>query len=98
MPTPTYRRHAIIRYNRNYFLDNIQPNDEFIDSLLCVNCIRENQGLFIQQQRSNGDKNSERLYTLRACDQTMFSDVVKYLRQNNQKTVARIVENGGGSL
>ena len=54
----TKKRSAIIRNNRNYLLENIQPNDELIASLLSLNCITEEQSHFIQRQRSNRDKNA----------------------------------------
>ena len=92
----TKKRSAIIRNNRNYLLENIQPNDELIASLLSLNCITEEQSHFIQRQRSTQDKNAELLFVIESFDETKFSNFVKCLRQTNQKTVARIIENGGG--
>ena len=92
----TKKRYAIIRNNRNYLLENIQPNDELIASLLSLNCITEEQSHFIQRQRSTQDKNAELLYVIETFDETKFSNFVKCLRKTNQKTVARIIENGGG--
>ena len=92
----TKKRSAIIRNNRNYLLENIQPDDELIDSLFSLNCITEEQSHFIQRQHSNRCKNAELLYFMRFFDETKSSNFVKCLRQNNHKTVARIIENGGG--
>ena len=57
----TKRRSAIIRNNRNALLSNIQPNEEFIDSLLFLNCLTYmyEQSHFIERQRLNRDKNDE---------------------------------------
>src|SRR5688572_33025325 len=87
---------AIIRNNRSYLLENIQPNDELIASLLSLNCITEEQSHFIQRQRSTQDKNAELLYVMTSFDEKKFSNLFKCLRRTNQKTVARIMENGGG--
>ena len=92
----TKKRYAIIRDNRNYLLENIEPNDELIASLLSLNCITDEQSRFIQRQRSNRETNAELLYIMKSFDQIKFSNVIKCLRQTNQKTVARIIENGGG--
>src|SRR5688572_32647372 len=50
---------AIIRNNRDYLLENIQPNYELIASLLSINCITDERSHFIQRQRSTQDKRSE---------------------------------------
>lgn len=92
----TKRRSAIIRNNRDFFLEHIQPHDEFIASLLPLNCITEEQSHFIKAQRSTRDKNDEILQIVRSFEETEFSDFVRCLRQTNQKMVARIAENGGG--
>ena len=92
----TKKRNAIIRNNKTYLLENIQPNDELIASLLSLNCITEEQSHFIQRQRLNRDKNDELLFIVESFDETKISTFVKCLRENNQKTVASIIENGGG--
>src|SRR6218665_1014547 len=92
----TKRRSAIIRNNRSYLLSNIQPNEEFIDSLLLLNCLTYEQSHFIERQRFNRDKNDELLHIIRSFDETKFLNFVKCLRQTNQKTVARIMDNRGG--
>src|SRR5688572_30317910 len=92
----TKKRYAIIRDNRNYLLENIQPNDELIASLLSLNCITEEQSHFIQRQRLERDKNDELLYSVTPFEEEKWSHFVKCLRQTNQKTVARIIEKGGG--
>ena len=92
----TKKRHAIIINNRNYLENNIQPNDELLASLLHLNCITDEQSHFIQRQRSTRDKNYELVYVLESFDETKFSSFVKCLRHNNQRTVAKIIENGGG--
>jgi len=91
------KRSAIIRNNRNYLLKTIEPNDELIDSLIYLNCVTEEQRNFILKQCSNRNKNAELLRLVRSFDDTKFTKFVKCLRQTKQKTVARIVENGGGS-
>lgn len=93
----TKRRRAIFRNNKKYILENIHPNDELVASLLSLNCITEEQSQLIQQQRSERDKNDELLYVLESLDETQFLKFVQCLRRNNQKTVAKIIENGGGS-
>src|SRR6218665_3415719 len=93
------RRSAIVRnnHNRSYLLSNIQPNEEFIDSLFFLsNSLTYEQSHFIQRQRFNRDKNDELLYIIRSFDETKFLNFVKCLRQTNQKTVARILDNRGG--
>src|SRR6218665_1422164 len=52
---------------------------------------------FIQGHHSVRYKNTELLCTMRSFDVTKFLNCVTCLRQANQKTVARILENGGGS-
>ena len=90
------KRSAIARNNRNYLLENIQPHDEFISSLLSHNCLTEEQSHFIHRQRSEREKNAELLKIMRSVDETKFSTFVRCLRQTNQTYVARIVANGGG--
>src|SRR6218665_32763 len=92
----TKKRHTIIRNNINYLLNNIQPDDKFIASLLSLDCITEEQSHFIQRQRSTRDKNYELLYIEESFDETKFSNLVNCLRRTNQRTVAKIIENGGG--
>jgi len=92
----TKKRTTIIRNNRNYLLENIQPNVELFDSLLSLNCVKKEQIQFIQRQRSVQDKNVEILYVMETFDETEFSTFVNCLRLTNQKTVARILTNGGG--
>jgi len=92
----TKKRHAILTNNRNYLVENIQPNDELLASLLSLNCITEEQIHFIQRHRSTRDKNYELLYIMESFDETKFSSFVNCLRRTNQRTVAKIIENGGG--
>ena len=92
----TKRRCVIIRSNRDYLLDSIQPNDELIALLLSNNCITEEQRYFIERQHFTRDKNDHLLHVVEPLDETNFSNFVKCLRQTNQKTIARIIENGGG--
>lgn len=94
----TDKRSAIIRNNRNYLLDNIQADDRLIASLLSINCITEEQGNVIQRQRLSRDKNAELLFVVHSFDQTNYSKFVRCLRRNNQMTMARIIENGGGKF
>jgi len=88
---------AIIRNNKKYLLENIQPNDGLISSLFSLNCIAEESSHFIRQQRSR-DKNAELLYIVKSFDETKFTTFVKCLRQTNQTEVARVVATGGGSV
>src|SRR6218665_12001 len=88
--------HAIIRNNKKYLVDTIQPDDELIASLLSLNCITEEQSHFIHRQSSTRDKNKELLKIMRCFDQRKFSNCIKCLRHTNQQKVARIIENGGG--
>ena len=92
----TKRTSVIIRNNRDYLLEYIQPTGELIASLLSLNCITEEQRHLIERQHLTRDKNAEILQAVRSCDDTQCSNFVRCLRQTNQKTVARIVENGGG--
>ena len=92
----TKRRESIIGNSRHYLLENIQTTDEFIASLLSVNCITEEQSQFIQRQRLDRDRNAELLYVMRSIDDAKFSNLEKCLLQTNQKTVAKIIDNGGG--
>jgi len=89
---------AFIRNNRNYLLKTIQPNNQFISSLLSLNCVTEEQRDFIQRQRSKGKKNSVLLEIMRSFNKTFFSNFVKCLRQTNQTELARMVSKGGGLL
>ena len=90
------KRSAVIRNNRNYFVDNIKPTTELIAALLSHNCITEEQAHFIQRQRYTRDKNDTLLYVMESVDETYFSCFVTWLQHTNQKTVAKIMENGGG--
>lgn len=89
-------------------MENIQWNHELNAALLSVNSITQDHSLLIQRQRLRQqqrlkqrqrgirDKNAELLYVMRSCDDTTFSKFVDGLRQTNQKTMAGIIENGGG--
>lgn len=90
------KRSAIIRNSQSYLLENIHPTDEFIDSLLSLNCITDEESQFIQRQSSTRDKNAELLRYLRSFDDKTSSNFVKCLRRTNQTEVAKLVENGGG--
>src|SRR6218665_41817 len=68
----TKKINAIIRSNRNYLVDNIQPNDELIASLLSLNCITEEHSHLIRRQRSIGEKNYELLRIMECIDETTF--------------------------
>lgn len=92
----TKKRSAIIRSNRSYLLETVQPNDEFIDSLFSFKCITEEQRKNIQRQHRVTDKNAELFHAVGSFDDSKFSTFVKCLRQTNQTEVARIVRNGGG--
>ena len=92
----TKKRHAIIRNNRNYLENNIQPNDELLASLLSLNCITDEQSQFIQRQRSTRDKNYKLLCIMQSLGDTKFSTFDNCLRRTNQRAVAKIIENGGG--
>jgi len=87
---------AIIRNNQTYLMENIIPNDKLIASMLSLNCITQVQSHSIQRQRSIQDKNTELLKVAGSFDQKKFSDFIKCFRQTEQKTVAKIMENGGG--
>src|SRR6218665_3058612 len=91
----TNRRYAIIRNNRNYFVENIQPNNELISSLLSMKCITKEKSLFIQRHRLMRNKNDALLYAMKSFDEMKFSNFVRCLRRSNQKTVAKIIEKGG---
>ena len=90
------KRCAIIRNNRNYLLENIQPIKQLIDSLLSLNSITEEQSHFIQRKRSARDKNDELLCVVETFDEASYLNFVNCLRETNQKTLAKIIENGGG--
>lgn len=90
------RSSALIRQTRNYLLENIELSDALINSLLTLNCITEEQSQLIQGQRSRKEKNAKLLYCTGSLDQTESSNFVNCFRRNNQRTVASIVENGGG--
>src|SRR6218665_221217 len=92
----TRRRSAVIRNNRTYLLENIQPTDKLIASLLSLDCITKEQHHFIQRQRSKRYMNAELLYLMKSFDDTKSSNLLKCLRQSNHGTLARILENGGG--
>jgi len=94
----TKKRSAVIRNNRNYLLENIQPTDELIAWLLFFNCITKEKIHAIKRQRLYRDKNEELLALLRSYDYTNYSNFVRCLRRNNQLAVARILENGAGKL
>src|SRR6218665_1471468 len=64
-------------------------------SHLNVNKTKE-KSHFIQGHHSVRYKNTELLCTMSSFDDTKFSNFVTFLRQANQRTVARIMENGGG--
>ena len=92
----TKKRYAIIRNNRNYLENNFEPNDELLASVLSLNCITEEQCLVIQRQRSTREKNCKLMDVLKSFDETKLSTFVNCLRHTNQRTVAKIIENGGG--
>ena len=92
----TKTRYTIIRNNRKYLESNIQPTNEIMSSLLSLNCITDERSHFIQSQRSKRDKNNALLYAVKSFDETKFSTFVNCLRRTNQRTVANIIENGGG--
>lgn len=92
----TKKRQAIIRNNRNYLENNIQINDDIFAALLYLNCITEEQSHFIQRKRSARDKNDELLNVVETFDETSYLNFVNCLRETNQKTLAKITENGGG--
>ena len=92
----TKKRSAHIRNNRKYILENINSSEELINSLLSLNCITEKQSQFIQRQRSNRVKNAELLRIVRSFDNNKSSNFIKCLQRTNQKTMAKILENGGG--
>ena len=78
-------------------MDNIEPSDELISLLLSLNCLTEEESQRIQRHRFNRhNKNYELIHILRTFDEIKFTNLVKCLRKTNQKTVARIIENGGG--
>lgn len=87
---------AVIRNNRDFLLENVQPNDELLALLLSFNCVTKEKCHFIQRQCSNPNKNAEILYAVRPFDENKCTNLVKCFRQTNQRTVARIIENGGG--
>src|SRR6218665_2668926 len=87
---------AIIRSNRDYLLANIKLDETLIDSLLSFNGVTEGQSHLLKSLSSNRHKNTELLWAMKYFDVAKFSNFVKCLRQTNQKTVARIIENGGG--
>lgn len=89
-------RSAIIRNNGKFLLESIQPDDKLLASLLSHNCITKEQSQRIEKERSKGRKNSELLHVVELFDKTKFSNFVKCLRRNNQETLTRILENGGG--
>lgn len=60
------------------------------------NCITEEQSQFIQRQRAKRYKNEKILFVMESLDERSFSKFLKCLRQTNQKTVAKIVDDGGG--
>lgn len=92
----TKKRQAIILNNRDYLLDNIEPNDELIACLVTLNCITKKERQFILRQRSKRKKNVSLLHIMRSFDEAQFLAVVKYLREVNEKTLAKVIESGGG--
>lgn len=92
----TKKRSSIIRNNRNYLIENIQPSNDLIASLLSVNCITQEQSHYIELQRSTRHKNDEILHFSKSFNERQFSNFINCLRHANQKTVARIIEGGGG--
>lgn len=97
MYADTKKMSAIIRNNRKYLLENIQPHDEFINLLLHLKCLTEEQRHLIQRQYSTRHKNVELLHIMRSVDinEQLLSKFVTCLLQTNQKTVAGVVKDGG---
>lgn len=93
----TKKRLTVIRNNRKCLIENIDPSDELIASLLSLNCITEKQSHVIKRQHSKRMKNAELLYVVRTFNDAKFAKLVNILRQTNQMAAARIVDDGGGS-
>lgn len=87
---------SVINMNRNYLLENIEPSDELIASLVSFNCITKEQSDTIQRRRSKQDKNAELLYFLSAFDDTLSSNFTRTIRDNNRQTRARAFKIGDG--
>lgn len=87
-------RRTIFSNNRNELLEGIQPSDWPLDGT------SEEQNQFIQghTRPTEQEENTNFLHFSRSLYDrpTLSSNFIRCLRRNNQQTVARIIENGGG--
>lgn len=88
--------YRIIRNNLQYLLETIRLSDEFIASLLSLNCITEEQSYIIRRRCSNKKTNAELLHVVRSFNDAKSLNLVRCLRRTRQAIPAKIVENGGG--
>jgi hypothetical protein len=80
----------ICRNNSDYFLTNIQPNDQFINALAQLSCITKEESELIQRQSSTQDKSAQLLRIAQTFDDVKYSNFAKCLRQTSQMHVAKI--------
>lgn len=91
------KRATIIRNNQNFLLEFIEPNDKLIEALVSSACITQHQADSIGKLQRIRDKNEELLQQLRPYESDKYAAFKRCLYETDQHSVARVLENGGGS-
>src|SRR6218665_2829083 len=94
---------VIFRTNRTYFLESLETKG-VNERLRSADCLTDTEFRLVNRQilisgnvkLSRKNNNQELLHILRSPDEARLSNIIRCLRQSNQKLSARIVENGGG--
>lgn len=89
------KRKTIIRNNRDYLSEIIQPKD-LIDRLRRTDCLTDQQTRSLRRRHPTKTMNEELLDLVRVLDAQRYSTAIECLRQKNQKLVAHVSERGGG--
>lgn len=91
------KRKTIVRNNRDYLSEIIQPKDVIV-RLRKTDCLTDEQARSLRRSHLTKAMNEELLGFLRKLDVNRYSTAIECLRQKSQKLVAYVLEKGGGMI
>lgn len=91
------KRRTIVRNNRLFLTEHIQPTVNFIRQLQTFRCLTSEQAERINSLSSELDRKEELYNLIGSFDEQWYLDFIECLRRSGQNLVAGVIEKGGGS-
>ena len=90
------KRNTIIRNNRRYLVESMEPSDDLISKMVQLGCLTVTEADFIAGLNFKSEKNQELLNIARCMNFKKHFAFIESLHCCGQLDAARVIEKGGG--